>query len=131
MKKETFVARVPSLTNARLRYDVTLKDGELFCACPAFYSWRKRGEKCWHLRVWEAASRALDRCWNDHGTPDGFVCQACLLALLSKAAGVVKAEYVTVIELKEKVTRVRASKKKKRAKKRSVRRIDSSEGDAP
>jgi hypothetical protein len=107
------LARVPSLSDPKVLYDVTLYGGETWCECQAFYSWKKRGEKCWHIRVYESAARALDRCWNDHDTPDGFICQACLLALLSAMAGAVKTRYVDKAEAKEKIKLARAAKKKK------------------
>jgi hypothetical protein len=114
---EEVVAQVPSLSDPKVLYDITLRRGrrgtqsdELLCSCQAFYSWKKRGEKCWHLRVYESAARALDRCWTEHNTPDGFVCVACLTALLSAMAGVVKQRYVDKAEAKKKVQQARASK---------------------
>lgn len=106
------LARVPSLSDPRTLYDVTLYGGETWCECQAFGSWKKRGLKCWHLRVYDSAARTLDRCWTEHGTPDGLVCRACLLALLSKMASVVKADYVDKEEAKEKIKRARARRKK-------------------
>lgn len=116
--KEELIARVPSLSDPKVLYDITLRrsrfgtaSDEMLCSCQAFYSWKKRGEKCWHLRVYESAARALDRCWNEHGTQDGFVCTACLLALLSKMASVVKQDYVDKATVEEKVKKARAKRK--------------------
>ncbi len=115
------VGRVPSLSNPRTFYDITLRrsrfgtcNDELICSCQAFYAWKKRGLKCWHLRIFEAASKALDRCWEYHGTQDGFVCASCLIGVLAKAASVVKNEYVKKEEAASKIKLARAAKKKKR-----------------
>lgn len=116
------LARVPSLSDPTTLYDVTLYGGELFCECQAFFSWKKRGMKCWHLRIYESAERALDRCWNEHGTQDGLICRACLLALLAAMSSRVKEHYVDKDEAKEKVKRARASKRKKPAAKAKPKR---------
>lgn len=110
------LARVPSLSDPRTLYDVTLYGGETWCECQAFYAWKKRGMKCWHVRVYESAARALERCWNEHNTQDGFVCRACLLALLSAMAAKVKEHYVDKEEAKAKIKQARASKARRRKK---------------
>ena len=111
--KEIVIARVPSLSDARVRYDITDRGGELHCSCQAFYSWKKRGLKCWHLRVFDSSARALERCWTEHETPEGFLCRTCLLALLSAMTGTVKSRYIDKEEAKAKVKQARASRKKK------------------
>jgi hypothetical protein len=116
------LARVPSLSDPKTLYDVTLYGGETWCECQAFASWKKRGEACWHVRVYKSMATALDRCWTEHDTQDGFVCRACLLALLSAMAGAVKTRYVDKEEAKQKVKQARATKAavKERRKKRDL-----------
>ena len=102
--RETLVARVPSLSEPGTAYAVTRRpDGTLACACPAYGAWRKRGQPCWHLRVWQSADVALERC-RVAGHQEVFaprvLCQPCLLALLAAMAGAVKKRYVVKPEKK-------------------------------
>ena len=88
------IARVPSLSDPAVAYDLVLrKDGSIACGCPAFGSWKKRGLPCWHMRVYQSAEGAVERCRKDHGR-DGDICLVCLLRLLAQMAGVVKRKYV-------------------------------------
>jgi len=99
--RERVVARVPSLSDPRARYDVVeRRDGTLTCECPAFASWRKRGKPCWHLRVLATTRAAVARCRDaaERGAPGhltvGGLCDDCALGLVAALAARVKANYV-------------------------------------
>jgi len=77
------VVRVPSLTRAGTRYDITRRGNDLACECLAFAFNRRRGRGCKHLRVYMAAERALARCHERHGGDGAHVCRQCLVELLA------------------------------------------------
>ena len=127
------VACVPSLSDPRVRYDITReRDGSLRCECQAFASWRKRGLPCWHLRVWQAASAALVRCETaGHGqhiverdaSPDAaYLCERCLLALLAAMAAKVKTQFVARAEVKAAKLAAAEKRKRKQAAKKTAAR---------
>lgn len=129
MSAAQLLGHVPSLTDPRTTYAIYEYNGAFSCECQAFASWQKRGLPCWHLRVWKAATGAMQRC-EDVGHPAGAgraaLCRSCLLAVLAAMAGKVKRDYVPKAEAKaDKATalgklreRHRAAQARQKAKRR-------------
>lgn len=94
----TALARVPSLTKYDRAYNVALRGNLIACECPAFSFGKKKGEPCKHLKIYEAAIRAIERCFelgHQKGSTgeDNALCRQCLVALLAVAARKVRREF--------------------------------------
>mgnify|MGYP006935471375 CR=1 FL=1 len=94
MPPPELVALVPSLSGQGAYYRIERQDGQLWCSCPAFSFGKNKGVSCKHVKVYEGALRAAQRCQSLHGRKDGGVCMQCLVSLVGRSARKVATGYV-------------------------------------
>lgn len=90
MSRPRLMARLPSFERPGASYDIEEQGGVLTCTCPSYDFSKAKPKACKHLRVYHAATVAIERCRERHGVTaldhGGALCRQCLVALLAATA---------------------------------------------